>query len=271
MPPYNRSTVKSKGKSKPFRFLALPVEIRLQIYEAVLRVDRTIDLGAYNHAKVTPLLGLFFVCRQAYEEAYPVFYGINTFRLYSVDGKFIHTRKPLLSRFPSHYRAAITTLELRLGPNWNKPPIKSWSLIPKHGIKDCTSLRRLKVFVELDPEDSSICREWMATRTSYTDFSVHCLTQLLDATAIREVTFDGFPSVHKNGPLLRTLREACHEKSVKISYGLYRGWAREKDDEGEDASASNEMSILNVSFEHLLVGGHGFQDVAGGGDVLQLH
>jgi len=252
----------SKGKArakkpKAFRLLDLPAEIRLRIYEFVLRADRTVDLGAYNHHKIAPLFTLFFASRQLHDEASRVFYGINAFRIFSTDGKFIHSKKPLLSRFPSTYRSAITTIELRLGAGWTKPPT-AWGVKDVLGLPDCTSLRLLKVFVELDPEDSAICREWLSTRTSYTDFSIGHVVDILAAVpSMKEVRFDGFPSVRKSGPLMRAMLVICANKGLKISYGPYRGWAHEKEPEAIPGS-SKEMSLLGRSLSHMLIGSPAF-------------
>jgi len=221
---------KWKAGQKPFRFLHLPAEIRLRIYEMVLvePVERTIDLGAYNHHKIAPLLRVFHTSTQIHEEAFRVFYGSNTFRLFSTDGKFFHAKYPLLARLSPRYHFAITSLEVRLGPGWTKPP-KSWVISPKMGLYNCKAVKLLKIFVELDPASSMICREWLSNRSSYTNFSTQLVIEILTAVpSITEVRFDGFPSVPKDGPLITALLKEAKKAEKRVTYGPLRGWNKEK-------------------------------------------
>lgn len=106
-------------------FFDLPSEIRIRIYESALLVDRPIDLDPSNYRYIAPRLDMFLTCQRMHDEAYPVFYGGNTFELFPTHGRFFNDKKPLLARLPQRYRATISSLSLRLGPGWSAPP-KSW-------------------------------------------------------------------------------------------------------------------------------------------------
>jgi hypothetical protein len=237
-----------RGKRKPFRFFDLPAELRIRIYEIIFVIDRTIDKGICYNARLLRLLEQMLANKQFHEEATNVFFGTNTIRIFSTDAP--RSRKPFIPRMPTYVRNALSILELRLGPDWSRPPA-NWTITPAYKLGECKNLRLLKIFVELDPEDSPICREWMVTRTSYTDFSVSRAAAILDATPIQAVRFDGFPSVNQNGPLLRALRAVCAERGVKTTYGPIRGWTHATED---DAVPGKDMGILTASLSHLSLG-----------------
>ncbi|KAI9847709.1 MAG: hypothetical protein M1837_001957 [Sclerophora amabilis] len=186
------------------RFLDLPAELRTKIYQMVLVVDGTIDLDPENVRRIAPRLDLFQTSRQIHKEAYHVFYGGNTFRVFPLHGRFFHTKYPLLSRMTPRYRAAIKSLELRLGPGWTSPP-KSWAIGPILGLKDATSLLVLKVFVECDPSHD-VFKGFRVGKDFYTCFSGDLLRNLIAALpSVVEVQFEAYPSVSRSGPLMSRL------------------------------------------------------------------
>lgn len=241
---------------QPFRFLDLPAELRIRVYELLLRVEATIDLDPANHRHINPLLSILSVSRQLHEEALNVFYGRNTFRIFSTNGKFFNTKHHLLSRLSPSYRAAITTMELRLGPGWSAPP-KRWIVNNKLGLSDCKALRQLKVFVEIDPSCHEIFRDFRLPHDLYTRFCTNLLQKILARVpSIVEIQFDGYPSVKKSGKLMSALfAEAMAVKKV-ITYGPERGWSDVYNSalEFEESKDPEKISVTRGFTEDFAIG-----------------
>lgn len=209
---------------RPFRFLDLPYELRLRVYELLLVFPKTIDLDPANSRTIVPYLRLFLVSRQTHAEASRIFYSLNTFRIFPIHGRFFHTKSPLLARLPSAYRDHITKLELRLGPGWSAPP-QSWSLSPQLGLVNAQKVHLLKVFVECDPASHPIFEGFRNGEDFYTQFCVGLVRGLFAVLeAIDKVEFDAYPSVSRTSPLLQGLVDEVKAGGKRILWGRERGW-----------------------------------------------
>lgn len=205
----------SPKRAPPFDFFKLPYELRHHILTYLLTFPRTVDLDPANHKHLTPILfPLLFTSRQLSLEARIAFYSHNAFRIFTTTGRFFHTKWPLLSRFPRRNRRLLRTLELRLGPGWTRPP-KSWDVANKRlRLNDCTDrVWRLVVFLECDPSDAI----FTGFRKADGFYSAFCTRLLRDVLAtlnnVREVRFEGWPSVRKaSSPLLQQLEKVVEEE-----------------------------------------------------------
>jgi hypothetical protein len=116
---------------KPFPFFELPSELRIKIYQYVLFIEHgkgVVDLERDNDRRIAPRLTCFRACRRMHDEAYPIFYGSpqQPFRLFPIGGNVYKTKKPLLELLTPTYRAVVNTIELRLGPGWERvSPMRS--------------------------------------------------------------------------------------------------------------------------------------------------
>ncbi|KAI9834140.1 MAG: hypothetical protein M1826_005251 [Phylliscum demangeonii] len=207
-----------RTRSKAFRFLDLPGEIRVRIYRHVLLVDRIVDLDITNAAVIHPRLQLFRTCRQIYAEAFPVFYGRNTFRAFPTSSDFVRKRHTLLGRLNVRARSAVTRLELRLGPHWSAPP-RSWNFHARNGFADATSVRHLIVFVECDPSHD-VFQGFRQGKHVFTAFATEFMKRLLAVLpSLERVQFDAYPSVSRESLLMCQLADEARSAKKSIAWG----------------------------------------------------
>jgi len=229
---------------QPFRFLALPSELRNKIYSLVFSTaPAVIDLDPYTFALLhrQKLLSLLRVSRQLHNEAAHHFFSTHTFRLFpTYPGRYFKTKRPLLARIASRYRASMTSLELRLGPGWNNPP-QGWVVNDALGLADCTSVRVLKVFVECDPSDPSL-KGFRMGEGAYERFSAALLDAVLkEITSVMVVEFDAYPSVKRTGDMMSGLGEVVAKSDKVVGWGPERGWDRDSDQIWLDAILMNGL------------------------------
>jgi len=172
-----------------------------------------IDIDFDNFRRIS----IFLVSKRFHDEAAAVLYGSNTFRLFPTAGRADSKRtKPLISRFPPHYRANLKSLELRLGPFWTKPP-GCWNVNDALGLKDAIAVRVLKVFVEIDPSHP-IFHGFRSGKNFYTNFSGALLRQVISTLpGLEEIRFDKYPSVSYEGQLMTRLMDEARIGKKKIT------------------------------------------------------
>lgn len=255
------NTEKGTGKEpkqpfKPFRFLNLPSELRVKIYGYHFEgADLVADLTPENFKKLYKKLFLLRTCRKVYMEASYFYYSTHTFRIFpTYPGRFFKTRRPLLARLTKNQRATMTTMELRLGPGFNKPP-KCWTVNKALGLKDCVNVRQLNVFVQLDPSVSWL--DGFRKPGFYEAFSRNLLDGILkEAPSVEVVEFDAYESVRKNCPIMEALQETTRDHGKRITWGPKNGWTATGDN--PDNSANDASAAKNASgIGNLALGGGG--------------
>jgi len=221
------------SKVKPFRFLELPSELRNKIYSLVFNeAPDVLDLDPDNFRNVHRKMSIFLVSKQVHDEASHNLFSIHTIRLFPCHpGRFFKTKKPLLARLPSHYRASISSLELRLGPGFANPP-RGWTVNDALGLKDCVKVRVLKVMVQIDTSNPIFEGYRRSDDGFYERFSMALLDDVLSSVpSIANVQFDAWTSVMKDGPMMRSLLGVANKYMKMISWGPERGWNDEKNED----------------------------------------
>jgi hypothetical protein len=200
---------------KPFRFFDLPGELRLKIMENLFTIKNPIDI----HVNPMSRLAILPVSKQWYDEAVNIFYGKNRFLLLPIHGRASAKKvKPLVMRFPPHIRAAMRNVELRLGPFWTQPP-PCWKINDQLGLEDLISLKRLHVFVEVDPS-LAVFNGFRAAKDFYTNFCGDLLEAILARLPfLEEIVFDGFTSVRRDMPLMSRLEAEVVKAGKRITWG----------------------------------------------------
>lgn len=240
--PIENAPVVKKPKPKPFRFMDLPVEVRLKVYAYHFgEIGPVVDIEHGNYFTIHRRLSIFRVCRRIYYEASDTFYNSKIFRIFPIDGRQSRIKKGLLAKVKPQCRAHMTTLELRLGPGWGKP-YRSWVVNDLLGLADCVNVRRLHVYIEIDPSDK-IFAGYRKAPGFYEKFCQNLLDDVLKGLpGVQMVQFDAHPSVRKAGDMARGLLDIARANQRTICWGPNRGWT--DGDEEEDYKEPAPLASL---------------------------
>lgn len=214
--------------SSSFRFFSLPAEIRHRVYAIALPIIQPVTPirrrrpNKSNPPQTLRRLSLFLVSKRFHTEASRFFYTSLTFRIFPLQDN--HPLPTLCQIYP-RYRHHLTSLELVLGSDWQKPP-KSWRVTPALGLRDLSALRALKVFVLFDPSHPFF-KDYRVSYDFYTDFCGLLLGSILDEIprGLESVKFDANPGVELEGPLMSRLVGEVVRRKLWIRWGPERGWA----------------------------------------------
>ncbi|KAH9894690.1 hypothetical protein F4778DRAFT_287131 [Xylariomycetidae sp. FL2044] len=238
-------------KPKPFRFFDLPSELRERIYSYYFaNTGVTLDLDPDNYKRIFKTLAILRTCRTIYNEASYFFYSTHPVRIFPCHpGRFFKTKKPLLARMKPGQRACMTSLELRLGPGWSKPP-RGWVVNPALGLSDCIRVHKLTVFVECDP-GNPIFKGFRQADGFYEGFSKSLLIAVLEEMPwVKNIEFDAWPSVKKSGGLMRALIETITARGLRITWGAERGWTDAEEVEPPTISSLDLNAPLKINPNH---------------------
>jgi hypothetical protein len=216
----------------PFRFFDLPSEIRLKIYNYVLfgskrktaaaRPSGNVGSSSKNKplAPLSHRVALFLASRRIHDEASVQFYSVQTFRVFQIQD---YSRLPTLSSLAPSYRPLIKKIELILGSSWTAPP-KSWKITDRLGLAEMTGLQTLKIFIQCDPSHP-VFEGFRISSDFYTGFAGGLVQKMLEQLPnLTQVEFDAWPSVQKNGALMRCLLSEVRSANKNIRWGPERGW-----------------------------------------------
>lgn len=237
-------------KPKPFRFMDLPSELRVKIYgHHFANIGPVVDLEPGNYFSIHKKLSILRVCRQIYHEASHAFYSTKTFRIFPTDGRHSRTKKGLLARIKPRSRAHMTSLELRLGPGFSQP-YRSWVVNPLLGLDDCVNVRRLCVYIEIDPSDTTF-NGWRVNNGFYESFCQKLLDDILKGLPNADkIEFDARKCVRKGCDMMQRLLEVARTNQRQIRWGPRRGWTDEdEDDDLEQHASLASAGPLSVSWD----------------------
>lgn len=262
--PITNAPKPKRVKPKPFRFLDLPHELRLEVYGYhFATTGHVLDLDPDNYKRIHQKLAILRTCRTIYREASYLFYSTHPVRIFPTHpGRFFKTNKPLLARMKPGQRGTLTSLELRLGPGWSKPP-RGWAVNPKLGLHDCTSVRKITVFVECDP-GNEIFRGFRRSEGFYEGFSKSLLENVLNEMPwVEYIEFDAWPSVKKSGALMRGLLGLVADRGLKQGWGPEKGWTDAEEIEKPKPLLDLNAPLLSATeLQNLLLSGASIEALA---------
>lgn len=238
--PLDNAPVVKKPKPQPFRLMALPVELRLMIFGYYFAdIGPVVDIEHGNYWSIHRKLALLRVCRRIWYEASDTFYRSKVFRIFPIDGRQSRAKKGLLAKVKPQCRAEMRTLELRTGPGWTKP-FRSWVVNDLLGLADCFNVRRLHVYIEIDPSNK-IFAGYRKAPGFYEKFCQDLLDEILKGLpSVEKVQFDAHPSVKKKGDMARGLIDIATANKRTICWGPCRGWT---DADEEEDTQDNPLPL----------------------------